>query len=58
MRFIRRFVFLALVVGIAVKVLRSLGILGGGECTPACVCSQGEMECDCGHATCLAPSAA
>lgn len=58
MRFIRRFVILALVLGVAVKLLRSLGIVGGGECTMTCSCSQGAMECDCGHATCLAPSAA
>ncbi len=58
MRFIRRFVVFALLIGIVVKALQALGIVGGGECTPACPCSQGEMECDCGHATCLAPTAA
>ncbi|MCK9494737.1 MAG: hypothetical protein M0R75_04475 [Dehalococcoidia bacterium] len=58
MRFLRRFVILALVVGVVVKVLQKFGILGGGECTPGCACSQGATECYCGHATCLAPSAA
>lgn len=58
MKFLRRFVFLALIVGIVVKVLQRFGIVGGGECTPGCACSQGEMECDCGHATCLAPAVA
>jgi len=58
MRFIRRFVIFALLIGIVAKALKSLGIVGGGECTPACACSKGEMECDCGHATCLAPTAA
>ena len=58
MRVVRRFVILAVLVGIVVKVLRTLGIVGGGECTPACECSQGALDCDCAHATCLAPSAA
>lgn len=58
MRFIRRFVIFALLIGIVVKALQKFGIVGGGECTPGCACSQGEMECTCGHATCLAPSAA
>lgn len=58
MKFLRRFVFLALIVGIVVKVLQRFGIVGGGECTPGCACSQGEMECVCGHATCLAPAVA
>ena len=56
MRFLRRFVFLALIVGIIVKVLQRFGIVGGGECTPGCACSRGEMDCRCGHATCLAPA--
>lgn len=58
MRFIRRFVILAVIVGAGVKLLRSLGLLGGGECTTACDCSQGRLDCTCGHATCLAPGAA
>jgi len=58
MSLLRRFVFLALIIGVAVKLLQKFGIVGGGECTPGCACSQGEMVCDCGHATCLAPSAA
>ena len=57
MRFIRRFFILALLAGIGVKLLRSVGLLGGGECTPACACSMGELDCTCGHATCLAPGA-
>ena len=34
MKFLRRFVFLVLIVGIVVKVLQRFGIVGGGECTP------------------------
>lgn len=58
MRFIRRFVILAVIVGAGVKLLRSLGLLGGGKCTPTCDCSQGRIDCICGHTTCLAPGAA
>ena len=58
MRLLRRFVILAVIVGLGLKALRSLGILKGGECSPACACSQGDMSCTCGHKTCLAPSAA
>ena len=58
MKFVRRFVFLALIIGIVVKVLQRLGIVGGGECTPGCACSQGQTDCLCGHATCLAPATA
>jgi hypothetical protein len=58
MRFVRRFVVLAIIVGVGVKLLRSLGLLGGGECDPGCGCSRGQIDCTCGHATCLAPDAA
>lgn len=58
MRLLRRLVILALILGVVVKGMQKLGLIGGGECSPACACSQGEMVCECGHATCLAPSAA
>ncbi len=58
MRLLRRFVILAIIAGIGLRLLRAVGILGGGECGPGCACSQGDMSCTCGHKTCLAPSAA
>jgi hypothetical protein len=57
-RALRRLVVLAVIAGLAIKVLRTFGILDGGECSPACACSQGEMECTCGHRTCLSPAVA
>lgn len=56
MRFIRRLMFLALVVGAVTTILRRLR--SGGECGPACDCSNGASACTCGHATCLAPAQA
>jgi len=46
---------LAVLVGLVIKVLRSMGLMTGGECSPGCACSQGMMDCLCGHKTCLAP---
>jgi hypothetical protein len=56
MRFIRRLMFLALIVGAITAVMRRLR--GGGECGPACECSNGASSCSCGHRTCLAPAQA
>ena len=56
MRFIRRLMFLALIVGAVAAVMRRLR--GGGECGPACECSNGARSCSCGHPTCLAPAQA
>lgn len=57
-RLLGRLVIFAVVVGVAVKLLRSLGVMGGGECGPGCDCSMGATECRCGHRTCLAPATA
>ena len=56
MRLLRRFIILAVIIGLGLKALQSLGILKGGECGPGCACSQGDMACTCGHKTCLAPA--
>jgi len=54
-RLFRGFVVLAVMVGLVIKVLRSMGLMTGGECSPGCACSQGMMDCLCAHKTCLAP---
>lgn len=56
-RLIRRLAMLAVLAAVATMMLRRFGILGGGECGPACDCSLGAESCTCGHATCLAPAA-
>jgi len=58
MRLLRRFFILAVIVGVVVKLLRSLGLVRGGECGPSCECSMGALTCTCSHTTCLAPDAA
>jgi len=58
MRLLRRFFILAVIVGVVVKLLRSLGLVRGGECSPSCACSMGSLTCTCSHKTCLAPDAA
>lgn len=58
MRTLRRLLFVAAILGAVAAVLRRLGILGRGECTPSCACSTGQQECTCGHATCLSPATA
>ncbi|MEX1021683.1 MAG: hypothetical protein WD058_00925 [Dehalococcoidia bacterium] len=56
MRVLRVFVIFAVLVGVVLKALQSLGVIGSGECSPGCECSQGQMDCTCGHRTCLAPA--
>jgi len=58
MRLIRRLLFLAVIVGAVAALLRRFGLLGRGECTPACACSEGQTDCTCGHSTCLSPATA
>ena len=56
MRLLRRLMLFALMAGVVTAVMRRLS--GGGECGPACDCSQGSASCSCGHATCLSPAEA
>ena len=56
MRLLRRLLFVAAIAGGVAAVLRRLGVLGKGECTPKCACSAGQQDCTCGHATCLSPA--
>ncbi len=58
MRLIRRLLFVAVIAGAIAAALRKFGILGKGECGPACACSMGQQECACGHPTCLSPATA
>lgn len=55
-RMLRKLAFVAVALGMALGVLKRLGLLGMDECTPACDCSRGVTACDCGHKTCLAPA--
>jgi hypothetical protein len=55
-RLLSRLVIFAVLAGIALQGLRALGLLKGGECSPACGCSTGDPACTCGHATCLSPA--
>lgn len=55
-KLLRRLAFLAIVAGIAVGLLKRMGLLKGGECGVACACSAGAVQCRCGHKTCLAPT--
>ncbi len=56
MRLLRRLLFVAAIAGGVAAVLRRLGVLGKGECTPKCACSAGQQDCTCAHATCLSPA--
>ena len=58
MRLIRRLLFAAAIAGAVAAALRRFGIIGKGECSPACGCSMGQQDCACGHVTCLSPAAA
>ena len=56
-RLLRGLIFLGVAAGLALGVLKRTGLLTGGECGPACPCSLGNENCDCGHPTCLSPAA-
>ena len=59
MSFMRRGISLLLVLSVGIggrlQVLRSRGLIRGGECGPVCDCSVGVRTCRCGHPTCLSP---
>lgn len=56
-RLLSTLVIFAVLAGLVIKALRSLGLVNSGECSPGCACSMGSMDCRCGHGTCLAPAA-
>lgn len=56
-RLLRSLVFLGIAAGLTLGALRRFGVFNGGECSPACDCSRGESDCQCGHRTCLSPAA-
>lgn len=56
-RQLRRLVFLGVILGVGLQLLRRIGLLGDGECGPSCDCSNGSTACGCGHPDCLAPVA-
>ena len=41
-RILRRLVFLGVLFGVALQVLRRVGLFGEGECGPSCDCSEGD----------------
>jgi hypothetical protein len=57
-RLLRRLVFLGVVFGVGLQLLRRFGLFGDGECGPSCDCSNGATSCRCGHPDCLAPATA
>ena len=43
-RQLRRLVFLGVILGVGLQLLRRIGLLGDGECGPSCDCSNGSTR--------------